>query len=78
MSRLAPVSEETLRGRLEHALRFDVRHDGSLYLNALACCYMAAPERSEATLCEEFHQQAEAERVDPDAVLLALNLAVPA
>jgi hypothetical protein len=60
---------EALRGRLEHALRFDIEHEGSLYLNALACVYLAAPEASEPALVGAFNLQAEAEHVDADQVL---------
>ncbi len=62
---------------MEHALRFDVPHDGSLYLTLLACVYLAAPEAAEPTLAHEFHLQAEAEDADSDDVLTALLLAVP-
>jgi hypothetical protein len=48
-----------------------------LYLNALACCYLAAPEDSEPVLSREFHLQCESEAVDCDDVLTALLLAVP-
>jgi hypothetical protein len=76
MSRAA-IDSELLRGRLEHTLRFDMHHDGSLYLNALACCYMAAPDDAEPVLCRELHLQAESENVSADDVLTALCLAVP-
>lgn len=75
MSRLKPDSE-VLRGRLEHVLRFDVEHDGSLYLNALACVYLSCPEGSERLLCHELHEQAQAEAVDPDELLNDLVTAV--
>lgn len=75
---MSRIDADRLRGCIEHALRFDVAHDGSLYLNTLACCYLAAPESAEPTLAHELHLQAEAEHVDSDDVLTALLLAVPA
>jgi hypothetical protein len=74
MSRILP---ERLRGCVEYALRFDVTHGGSLYLNVLACVYLGAPERAEPTLAHEFYLQAQAEHVDGDDVLTALLLGVP-
>lgn len=74
---MSRIDSERLRGCLEHALRFDVHHDGSLYLNALACCYLAAPSESEPTLGSEFYLAASAEGVDGDDVLTALLLAIP-
>jgi hypothetical protein len=68
------IDDERLRGCLEHALRFDVAHDGSLYLNTLACAYLAAPESAEPVLSREFHLQCEAEHVDGDHALTALLL----
>ena len=75
---MSRIDADRLRGCIEYALRFDVAHDGSLYLNALACVYLAAPESAEPTLAHEYHLQADAERVDGDDVLTALLLAVPA
>jgi hypothetical protein len=75
-----PVSRipaERLRGCVEHALRFDVAHEGSLYLNLLACVYLGAPERAEPELAQLFYDQAGAESVDGDTVLTALLLGVP-
>lgn len=72
------IDGDRLRGCLEHALRFDVAHDGTLYLNLLACVYLAAPESAEPSLGHEFYLHAEAEHVDGDDVLTALLLAVPA
>jgi len=71
------INEERLRGCLEHALRFDVPHDGSLYLNVLACVYLSAPSVAEPSLGFEFQQQALRESVEADDVLTALLLAVP-
>ena len=76
MSRL-DADSEVLRGRLEHVLRFDVPHEGSLYLNAIAACYLSCPVGSEPLLCHEFQEQAEAEEVDPDELLNTLITAVP-
>lgn len=76
MDRLAPIDEETLRGSLEFALRFDVEHVGSLYLRTFGALYLAAPESDEAHLSDIFHAQARLEQVDPDRVLTALCLAV--
>ena len=76
MTRVAPIDEETLRGCLEHALRFDVQHEGSLYLRIFGCLYLGAPETDEAHLCDVFHAQARLEQVDADLVLTALYLAV--
>lgn len=59
-------------------MRFDVAHDGSLYLNLLACCYLAAPEGAEPVLAHELDVQARSEGVEIDDVLTALLLAVPA
>lgn len=75
MNRVAPIDEETLRGCLEFALRFDVPH-ASLYLRVLGCLYLGAPETDEAHICDIFHAQAGLEQVDPDPVLTALYLAV--
>lgn len=77
MNRRDAIDPERLRGCLEYALRFDVAHTGSLYLNVLACVYLAAPTGAEPTLFHEFYLQAEAEGVDEDSVLTALLLAVP-
>lgn len=71
------IDAERLRGCLEYALRFDVQHDGSLYLRLLACVYLAAPTSAEPTLGSEFYLQASAESIDGDDVLCALLLAVP-
>ncbi len=81
MSRLHAVDVETLRGRLEHALRFDVHLDGSLYLNVFACVYLACVDDSSeesAALEGLLTMQGEIESVDSDDVLTALCLAVPA
>lgn len=78
MSRVDTADSEVLRKRLDYALRGKVAHaGGSLYLVALACCYLSAPEGAEPTLCHEFDEQAKAERVDPDELLNALIMAVP-
>jgi hypothetical protein len=74
---MSRINSERLRGCLEYALRFDVAHEGSLYLNVLACVYLAAPEATEPTLGFEFQLQAEAEQADADHILTALLLAVP-
>lgn len=74
---MSRIPAERLRGCAEHALRFDVPHDGSLYLNLLACVYLAAPESAEPTLAHEFYLQASAEHVEGDDVLTALLLGVP-
>jgi hypothetical protein len=76
VTRVAPIDEETLRGCLEHALRFDVPHEGSLYLRTFACLYLAAPEADEEHLCDVLFAQAAVERVNPDALLTALFLAI--
>lgn len=81
MSRPEALDVETLRGRLEHALRFDVAHEGSLYLNALACVYLACDEQStdeSAALESLMGEQARIEGVDSDEVLTDLCMAVPA
>jgi hypothetical protein len=81
MSRPEAIDLETLRGRLEYALRFDVAHDGSLYLNAMAVVYLACDEQStdeSAALEALVTTQAEIEGVDSDDVLTALCLAIPA
>lgn len=73
-----PVNEERLRGCAEYALRFDVAHDGSLYLRLLACVCLACPEADALTVLETlYYEQADAEHVDGDDVLTALLLAVP-
>jgi len=72
------IPAERLRGCVEHALRFDVAHAGSLYLNVLACVYLGAPEVAEPALANLFYSQAGAERVDGDEMLTALLLGVPA
>jgi hypothetical protein len=74
---MSRIPTERLRGCVEHALRFDVEHVGSLYLNVLACVYLGAPESSEPTLAHEFYLQAQAEHVDGDDVLTALLVGVP-
>jgi hypothetical protein len=71
------INSERLRGCVEYALRFDVAHEASLYLNILACAYLAAPESAEPTLAHEFYLAASAENVDGDNVLTALLLEVP-
>ena len=79
MSRPDAIDSETLRGRLAHALRFDVAHDGSLYLNTLACAYLACDEDSideSAALEALLTSQAQIEGVDSDEVLSDLCLAV--
>jgi hypothetical protein len=58
-----------------------VAHDGSLYLNALACVYLACDEESpdeSAALEALFTTQAQVENVDSDEILTALCMAVPA
>jgi hypothetical protein len=72
------IPAERLRGCAEHALRFDVRQQGSLYLRLLACVYLGAPETSERTLAHELYLQAQAERIDGDDVLTSLLVGVPA
>jgi hypothetical protein len=70
-------TERELRARLAHALTRPDEHgdpEGSLYLHALACVYLAAPEPAEPALGHEFHLAAEAEQVDGDEVLTALCL----
>ena len=74
---MSRIDAERLRGCVEHALRFDMHHDGSLYLNLLACVYLAAPESAEPPLAHEFDLQASAEQVDGDEVLNTLLMAVP-
>ena len=72
-----PIDAERFRGCVEHALRFDVAREGSLYLNVLACVYLAAPEAAEPTLGHEYYRQAETEQADGDQVLTDILLAVP-
>lgn len=74
---MSRIPAERFRGCVEYALRFDVPHEGSLYLRVLACVYLGAPEPSEPSLAHEFYQQAQAEKVDGDDVLSALLLGVP-
>ena len=77
MSRPQVLDAAQLRARLAHALRLDVAHEGTLYLNALGCCYLACDERSvdESDALELlFTTQAEIEGVDGDDVLAALCL----
>jgi hypothetical protein len=74
---MSRIDTERLRGCLEYALRFDVTHVGSLYLNVLACVYLAAPDSAEPTLAHEFYLQAQAEQVNGDNVLNALLVEVP-
>lgn len=72
VTEVEPFDEERLRGALEYVLRFDVAHEGSLYLRALACCYLSAPHESEPVLSDEYHAQAEREGTHPDDLLLQL------
>lgn len=74
---MSRIPTERLRGCVEHALRFDVEHDGSLFLNLLACVYLGAPEVAEPALAQLFYAQAGAERVDGDEVLTALLMGAP-
>ncbi len=74
---MSRITAERLRGCVEYALRFDVAHEGSLYLNVLACVYLGAPEGAEPELAQLFYDQAGAEDVDGDDVLTALLLAIP-
>jgi hypothetical protein len=79
MSRPEAIDVETLRGRLEYALRFGVEHEGTLYLKALACVYLACDDESpdeSAALEALLTTQAQIEGVDSDDVLTALCLAV--
>lgn len=41
VTEVEPFTEPRLRAALTHVLRLDVRHEGSLYLRALACCTSA-------------------------------------
>ena len=80
MSRLSALDLEALRGRLEYSMRFDVRHVGSLYLYALACCYLASDnDTASETLALEniFQEQAKAEGSASDVIINALLMAVP-
>lgn len=70
------IDAERFRGCVEHALRFDVAHEGSLYLNVLACVYLAAPTHAEPSLARELYLQADTEGLEGDDVLTALLLAV--
>lgn len=69
MSRILP---ERLRGCASFALANAAALDGSLYLNLLACVYLAAPEEAEPTLAHEYYLQASREHVDGDEVIAAL------
>ena len=77
MSRLEAIDLGALRARLEHALRLDVMHGGSLYLLVLCCAFLACDERSvgELQMLESvYYSQAEAEGVDGDDLLTAVLL----
>lgn len=80
MSRPEAIDVEALRARLEYALRFDVQHEGTLYLRVLACILLACDKQSdaeEATLEALYYQQASFEDVDGDDVLTESCLVVP-
>lgn len=78
------IDVPSLRARLEHTLRSDVAHTGTLYVRALACCYLAAPDKQKSVLGRVFHPeqdigrvfhlQCEAEWIDSDDVLTELCL----
>jgi hypothetical protein len=63
---------------LNHALRLDIEHAGSLLLLALGACWLATPDElepdavlvsREAELELAFYAQAEAEELDGDEVI---------
>jgi hypothetical protein len=77
MSKLEAIDLNMLRARLDHALRLDVAHDGSVYLLAVACVFLACDEDSpgELGMLESiFYQQAQAEAIDGDQLLTTLCL----
>lgn len=74
---MSRIPAERLRGCAEHALRFDVAQEGSLYLRLLACVYLGSPESAEPALAHQYYLQAQAERVDGDDLLTALLVGVP-
>lgn len=66
--------EQQLRARLEHVLG-ELKSPASLYLSALACCLLAAPEENtdaETMLESLFTAQAAAEGCDSDELLTNL------
>jgi len=77
MSRLEAVDLGALRMRLSHALRLDMEHEASLYLMAVAACFLACDAASpgELGMLESiYYQQAAAEGVDGDDLLTAVLL----
>lgn len=80
MSRPEAVDLSALRARLAHISTTGQGLEGSLYLQTLACCYLASDnDTAEETLALEniYQEQAGVEEVDANGLLLALLL-VPA
>lgn len=77
MSRLEAIDLGALRARLSFALRLDVEHEGSVYLLALAACFLACDDASpgELGMLESiYYQQAAAEDLDGDDLLTAVAM----
>jgi len=79
MSRVEALDLVTLRARLTHALAAD-GFGGSLYLLALASCWLACDSASvgELGMLESiYYQQCAAESLDGDELITTLLLEVP-
>lgn len=79
MSRLEAIDLGALRARLTHALRLDVHQEASVYLLAVAACWLACDAASigELGMLEAiFYQQCEAEGLDGDELITTLLLTV--
>jgi hypothetical protein len=79
VSRLEAIDLVTLRARLAHALAAD-GFSGSLYLLAVASCWLACDSASvgELGMLESiFYQQCAAESLDGDELITAFLLEVP-
>jgi hypothetical protein len=77
MSQPAAVDLIALRARLAHISTTRDAFEGSLYLHALACCYLASDnDTAEETLVLEniYQDQAGIEDVDANDLLMALLL----
>jgi hypothetical protein len=77
VSRPEAVDLIALRARLAHISTIGEGLEGSLYLQTLACCYLASDnDTAEETLALEniYQEQAGVEEVDANGLLMALLL----